>query len=107
LEDEMKLVTAVHATLSREPVGDLDDQDVRTVLFAAFPPLWGHGGVEVESIGGPDWLVTVPADRWYQIVDAGGFEQQVKLGDGTNVKMTIEMAPADDEHENYDEDELI
>lgn len=99
----MRLTTGIQATLKRDPVGDLADQDVLTALFAAFPPLWGHGGVEVEHVDGPTWLVTVPSAFWNQIEGIGHFERRVKLGDGTGVTLTIE-AP-DTDYEDFDGDE--
>lgn len=87
----MELTSGIQATLEREPVGDLSVVDVCTVLYAAFPQMWGQYNVAIEQVDGPVWLVSLPTEHWKAIQETGNFEQRVKLGDGTKVTLTIEV----------------
>lgn len=89
----MKLVSGIAATVRRDTTGltiEPTEQDVRTVLVAAFPPMMGHYGVTVEHVDGSSWLVTVPAASWEAIESEGYFEYAARLPDGSWAKIEIE-----------------
>lgn len=92
----MEITTGVQAHIEMGPGSEQKipgTDEVRTVLFAAFPALMGQPGVEIEQMRGLEgaWLVTLPTGELEQIEEAGLFEIDTKMSNGDTVKMEIEL----------------
>jgi hypothetical protein len=88
----MKLTTGIQATIKTAGETDPTEIEARALVFAAFPPLMGQLGVEIEPLDGDDWLVTFPTEAWEAIQETGYFNCTVRLSDGGWAKLAVDVA---------------
>ncbi|WP_433366877.1 hypothetical protein ACQPZX_38590 [Actinoplanes sp. CA-142083] len=87
----MDVTTGVQVTIrfQANPAAEPDENDVRAIVFAAFPKLMGYGA-GIEHVDGRTWLVSVPTEKWEEIQDQGYFEFGTELDAHRWAKLIIE-----------------